>query len=348
MRKGLAWMVVIAGCGGAPATQSSTTSARQPAHVTYEMPTPMRLTLYAGRDAAAPTAAREGLVAAAQPSKQSTALKYALMIPNDVENAARQSAIAVVWGVFFASIQGGGGQKIVTTGTITQSATNQFTYAATPTDRLVVQPAQGKPAEFTGIDLQGSPKSPNDFLSNDHSITFTVKIDGLGELTLQQVSQGRASQARATGTYDDGTRRYKFDLASTGQTAFENSSQSGSEYDDDEQITGSATGDDLALEVAESWHYVDVTPMRETSHDHEATQAVRKIASKISIGGKTYTAGCQFSKEYADGKPNLDDTGFGASGEIDSDGKTIGQCKMRSHSFVIELAGGETIEVDRW
>jgi hypothetical protein len=279
----------------------------------------------------------EGTAAASSP------LKSAIQIPNDVVLGAQVSANAVVWGVYTASVQAGGGVQIVKTGTVTEQAPGQWVYSASPSDKLVLKPASGKPLEATEIDLYGNPQSPDAFFASDHRISYSAKVEGLGEMKVQRVVQNRATQGSATGT---------FDFKSAGSTYFDNDS-TGSEYRNEERVTGVAKGDDFELTVDESWTFRSIT----ASKSGTATEAIRKSANALKLGGDSYASACSFQKSFTKGKPSQLDTYWKAQGGMEKNGQTFGVCKMDSQAFgqsggqirfVLALATGEVIELEKW
>ncbi len=76
--------------------------------------------------------------------------------------------------VLIASEQAGTG-NLIGTGTLTETATNVFSYQATPNDKLIVKRLNGAELEFVFTDLRGDfSNEGRNYLSQDHSAIFQI------------------------------------------------------------------------------------------------------------------------------------------------------------------------------
>lgn len=193
-----------------------------------------------------------------------------------------------VRGVWQASEQAGENRFY---GTLTQTALGSevFTYAATPTDRLVVSLVGGAPIEFTFTTFSGYVDGGWDDFLYSHNVEFRSRITGSLDLTvvssISSVKDGSWSWARSyAGSIAYQGRMVQLDLTDSGQQTYE-TNMSSAIGETSQRTTGTASTAEIALTV-------DETFWSSLVHNSTAGTEVRNfyIGSKNSatLDGHTY------------------------------------------------------------
>jgi hypothetical protein len=246
-----------------------------------------------------------------------------------------------------------GAAKAVVAGTVTTPGQGQPPqYDKLPPDRLVWK-RPGQPAVVFFIDKMAGDlgNGGKNFLAGAHSLKYRVVVQG--ELDLEAISERTATGAftsrhetRLKGTVLHAGKQYKIDLVQAGKSYFE-SSFGGSEYRDDQTLTGTIAGADVQLGVDEAAHFTAVV--------HEGASVTfdwRKLNNKVAAGGKVYQwDNVLLRKNFKNGKVSGADRDWVCQGKVLRDGQAFasyGKEWIGAHMvYKIETPAG-AIEVGRW
>ncbi len=152
-----------------------------------------------------------------------------------------------------------GGQTLITTGTLTQTAVNSdnFTYSASPNDKLVVKFANGTTVSFlvTKMDGDFSSNSEN-FIQQPHEFQITMQIsDGTDiEIYSYQNNGQKLGSLKGAVVYENKTWQVDIDL----QGSYSFDVGSGSSYENEEQISGTLSSTDFSMTMNEYYHYQSI------------------------------------------------------------------------------------------
>src|SRR5437870_6918273 len=109
--------------------------------------------------------------------------------PDTVYQAGVASAQLGINSALLAS-QSQGGASLVTTGTVTFTASSA-SYDAAPADHLVVKLPDGKQVGYTFTRLQGDFSSDaENLLGRDHAVSFRAVQEGTGDMQFESLRQG--------------------------------------------------------------------------------------------------------------------------------------------------------------
>lgn len=245
----------------------------------------------------------------------------------DGEALARTAATAVS-----AASLAQGGTSVVTTGTLTQQGAT-WTYAAQPTDRLVIDNDGLPDAELWVHTVQGDFTSVDDFLDHSHDLDFDVVIADVVDARLHSVRSGGQIASTAVGSFVHEGVRYDLDVAIQGSDYFESDS-SGVYSTIDTRTTGTITRDGFALAIDETWAFELVS-----SGGAPVQSGVRNVASTLDLEGARYQwIGVVTQTVFDGGKPTDLDGFWRADGEVRKDGAPWGQYRLNPN--VIGDAGG--------
>ena len=101
----------------------------------------------------------------------------------DFQDIATNNGVQLVYAA--SNVSGLG--RVVYTGTLTQTQAS-YTYAASPSDRLVINFVGGLVNEYTFTNLQGAFSGPaSDFFSSDHAVAFRFVSAPNADFTVTRV-----------------------------------------------------------------------------------------------------------------------------------------------------------------
>lgn len=255
------------------------------------------------------------------PSATADAIIAAHAMPSrlgpDGEALARTAATAVS-----AASLAQGGTSVVTTGTLTQQGAT-WSYAAEPTDRLVVDNDGLPDAELWVHTVQGDFTSVDDFLDHSHDLDFDVVIPDVVDARLHSVRNGGQIASTTVGSFVHDSVRYDLDVMIQGSDTFESDS-SGVSSKIETRTTGTITRSGYALVIDESWAFELV------SIDGDSVQTgVRNVASTLDLDGSRYAwIGVVTQTVFDNGKPTDLDGFWRANGEVRRDGEAWGQYRL--------------------
>ncbi len=174
-----------------------------------------------------------------------------LSVPGYVYSTGEEAATLCAEAVFLAS-EINGGTQLITTGTLTQSSSNpnQFTYSATPNDKLRLSFTNGSTVDYTVTAFNGDFTSDAaNFLRSSHSLGFRMVITGVADFTVssQQTSTSRQASIRGSMTYEN--TPLTVDMTMQGSVYYE--AGTSPVYDVDEMLQGSITASNLSISIDE-------------------------------------------------------------------------------------------------
>jgi len=249
-----------------------------------------------------------------------TRIVEAYNIPRFTRENAESSVALCVHAVFTASIETGG-SRLVTTGTLTQTAPNsdRLVYAATPTDRLRIRLADGSVTEFVVSDFDGDfSGDADDFLRRDHRLDFTVHRDGIasGRVTSNRIN--RRAERTVRGTMISQGISYDIDLAINESTFFD--IVVSAEFKSETKMTGVVSAPGLSIAVDETDFYHSFTS------DDVSEDLQRRINTSWTSGSERYAfVDGRISKALRNDIPVEVDDFWNASGTITLDGTAAGR-----------------------
>lgn len=286
-------------------------------------------------------------------SAEQRAIQRAHATPDAIYQTGVASAQLGINSALVAS-QSQGGLSLVTTGTVTFTATSA-SYAAAPADRLVVKLPDGKQVDFTFDRLSGdfSGDAAN-LLGRDHAVSFRAVQDGTGDMQFESLRQGGQYQVTARGVMIYEGTSYDIDLTSAGVRRFENDS-SGGTSNEDSQTRGSVRAAGFDLTIDETWSYQSIwTTGSGRGHDSASTRIVN---SRLQLGTDVYQwNGARTQKSFRDGKPSQLDSYWKADGLVTRNGAPYGQYRMSAQNigssggfiyFLLSLPSGD-IQLEKW
>jgi hypothetical protein len=271
-------------------------------------------------------------------------------LPNYAALLGEQSGEIGANAVFLASELGGGGVRLVTTGTLTQLGQN-WSYGASPNDRLVVQFAIGTNASFYVTRMLGDFSfDATTFLHQNHNFDYRVVVPSVSDLTFtSQISAGTPSlRATVLGTLVWSNLTYSINLSLVGDYRFEIDS-TGSSLLDDHTTTGTVNAPGYSLTISERRRFELVSTSSGTATTEETWNN-----NTLILGADTYKwVNARKQKSFKDGNPSSVDTYWQASGGVLKNGAPFGLYKFGTSSvfgfvrFSLVLPN-EVIELESW
>lgn len=235
----------------------------------------------------------------------------------------------------------------VLTGTLTQGSNSQFTYAASPSDRLRIVFSNGSILEYTFTALQGDFSQSNGtrFLRKDHLVVYQLITSGTAPSagTNLEVSLERTNgiyQNSVKGTLVDAGVSYQVDTQTQGQVLSDFGSGS-VRFESEEQTTGSIISTGFSATIDETFTYKLVLVSR-------AAEDVRHtINNTWSIGNDSFAlANATIFRTFSDGRPVEFDS-WRATGTLTQNGQAIGGLSQEqatgSVDTVLTVDGEKTI-----
>ncbi len=271
-------------------------------------------------------------------------------VPRDVGTVGLQSSDTGAKAAFLARQLGTGGAQLVTTGTLTEQGQN-WNYAASPNDRLVVKFQSGTNVTFYITRMEGNfSGDAANFLQQPHNFDFRVVIPGVTDLTFTSEIPPATCNFRATarGALVWGNATYTVNLTLSGQYCFE----SGFGYYsllNDYTSTGTVTVPGYALTVDQRRRFELIATGGDTASSEQDWNN-----NTLTIGADTYKwVNARKQKSFKNGKPSSLDTYWQASGGVLKNGEPYGTYQMKPDSvlgyvkFLLVLPN-EVIELESW
>ncbi|MCB0061143.1 MAG: hypothetical protein KDE19_03475 [Caldilineaceae bacterium] len=331
--------------GGQPAATPTPTSSATPVPTaTDASPTP------------SPTA-----TIIAQPTDVGIAATMGVTVSQRLQSDAGTLRYGAVSAVFYASQTANTGGT-VTTGTLTVVGPNQFTYAATPTDRLHLILADGRTMDLYVTTLTGTNgSSPDAYLNNTHHFAARIVTGAPGDAPDPNVTLPPNADIDLVSTLANGitglTVNGTLDFAGTPHTA--NLTADGSVFFDSSggsihtistyTVTGTIDGDALGLTVAERYRNERIADSRVS-----VSTADTRINNTWSYAGQRYALqNGLIRRSFQDGYVNESeiDSYWHASGTLLQNNQAIGGLGLSLNALYMEVvltANGETLLLQRF
>ncbi len=270
------------------------------------------------------------------------------VLPEFSVRATTTAAGVLVNALFVASAQGGGGQRLVTTGTVAQQG-EMWTWSAEPADALVVRIAE-ETLRFTVATAEAADlSSPEAVLAGDHRLVFAV-TGAQGSLDVSSVKQGQARDLRIDGTLTREGVDYTLDGLRYQGTERAESDSSGAEYFNAYTLSGEIRWAEARLTLAEQWRFEIVVA------DRGSAQSAERVNDNVlERGGDRYEwLQATTRKAFRDGKPS-DESYWTAMGEVRRNGEAYGQYRLAVQRFTpmnglirfLLVLPDQTIELER-
>ncbi len=152
-----------------------------------------------------------------------------------------------------------GGQTLITTGTLTQTAVNSdnFTYSASPNDKLVVKFSNGTTVDFLISKMDGDFNSNSEnFLQQPHEFQITMQISDGTDIEIYSYQNNGQKLGTLKGSVVYKNKTWQVDIDLQGTYSFDVGS--GSSYENEEQISGTLSSTDFSMTMNEYYHYQSI------------------------------------------------------------------------------------------
>lgn len=267
----------------------------------------------------------------------SAAVKQGYAVPRSAYASAQESTLFCLGGVYFASVLGSGGQSLLTTGTLTQTTqgTLNFSYTANPNDRLRLVFANGQQTECVIQNMNGvyqgedAEQFMDNFFSNAHTLSYTMKSEGLVDLTLSSEGSGGSADRTVAGTLVVDGETYTLDLAQ--QYSVVSSSDFGSATrESNETLTGTITAPGFSASISDSYAYKMVYV------DNVAEQSDHHFVTAWTVGGTEYRLeNGRIRKAFNNNVPVETDSYWIVQGTLYRNGTAISQVQAQQEASAI-------------
>lgn len=236
--------------------------------------------------------------------------------------------------VYIASQQGGGGQTVVVTGTLTQSQTNPsvFTWSSSPTDRLRIVYAGGASTEYTIRAINGNfTLPPNQFLDADHYLDFRFVNPNVVDINVTRRRTGNSTQVTETGTFTMEGLQYTVNASQSG-TANAGVDSGWAYSDRSETMTGTLTTSRFNQTLQEAlWSRLQIY------NGVMVQNMIRTIQDQWTVDGVTYSMpGAEIRKSFKDGRAD-EWTYWKADGTVLRNGQPVGQLGWTKDSISVKV-----------
>ncbi len=272
-------------------------------------------------------------------------LAVAFGLPRLIATNAYVSRGLIVEAVFEATRLGGGGGRVVNTGTLEVTATGTQ-YRRSPTDRLVLTFGDQK-YEFVVKEAQGdiSARTAAAWLVSPHRLEYTVRVPGQTEADISVRFDGRHFDVGVKGWTTLDQERYTMNLTASGQSAAAwdvHGQQMRTEYN----LTGKIQGQqiDIAIDVDERHvsNMASATNLRLLySMRGSASRFSATLNNRVRVSENEYKFdGVRIQTDVTDrgGQSRMRLTDI--SGEVLRNGRGFGQCTLKGGRAVLETEEG--------
>lgn len=282
----------------------------------------------------------------------------------DTVQSLLEDESGVVDFVFFASSLNG--NKLTTTGTLTQSAPNSgdFTYSPQPTDRLILQFSPSPRVEIVISAFDGDLGSVRDFARFHTDLRFRIDVPDRFDITVASRS-GTPGLSRSSGAAADPQTNIAYertvtgDVVLNGQTHQVNLQLQGAlffevdgsfaNFERSDAVTGTMTGPVSSETINESsFSHIIVS-------DRVVENYTRELDNSATVGGVTLRLQTRVKRAFVEGE--VADTDFWeAVGALSRNGTQVGTVRFSTPPIdgtpaglqprpVVDLGGGNTIQL---
>lgn len=281
----------------------------------------------------------------AAPAATTRGLGIALVGPRLVSTGVMESRSMVTEAVYFATQQTGSAAlgQVTSTGTVQVS---QFgaAYQPQPSDRLVVAIGDTR-HEFHGVQAQGdsSQQFATNWLAAPHRLAYTHRLDGAGEVRIEETFDGRGFVASVTGWSTIAGQRCQFELTARGGTQGGPDWQ-GADRTTQYELTGSLRGEDLVVDVHETHGTRSVAALGLSllpSQRGTASRTLSRIDSTAKLAGAEYHFVSVQAESGSKEKGGQSTGGVVAlTGTVTRNGQPFGDCNLQGGLPVLVTKDG--------
>ena len=219
------------------------------------------------------------------PQSESELLTELFTYSDDVTSIANDLVSMSVDVVWLASQTAG---KEVTTGTLTQVSANEWTYAETPTDKLVSTFMNGLSIEYVFTKFNGYKSGGADDFKNSHDIDFTIYVPNFSNVRIQSTATPNAQTTNymhiITGTMIYSGVTHTLDITHTFDKYYDIGSYiSIGQFND--YVIGTATTPTKSFILADQY-YTEIT--HNSDEGRFARAKNRWTNSSVTVGNTTY------------------------------------------------------------
>lgn len=255
-------------------------------------------------------------------------LKQAVLTPAAVALLPHSSANVCLQAVYFASVKGGRGQRIVTTGTIKEidAVKKEYSYSEEPSDRLRVEFANGGAIEFVVEALEGDLSGDLfNFHSRPHDFRFQASTPDVGSIryAFQRTKTGAYTSAytitmKGKGRIQEQTGSVDIKITGSG---YSEGDGSGVESRDEYLVEGRIRLPGLDMQVKER-HNVQSVYARGTNG---ASTSTRVMDDTWTLDGVEYRMTGSIHRSFQRGNIPIDvESVWRADGQLLRNGKKYG------------------------
>jgi hypothetical protein len=235
-----------------------------------------------------------------------------------------------IQGVYLA-ISATGGTTVVANGTLTQ-ASNGWSYAAAPADKLVLVFLNGVTNTYTFTALQGNFNAPvADFSSSNHTMTFRFQNSTQADFTVTRNRSGGSVGGSLQGFFTADGTVFTANVSNTG-TITQAVDQGYAETTHSEGVSGTVSGGTLNVNMAETryWHYL--------YYNSVATQNfIRTINDSWTDGTLSYAmSNAEVRKALVNGAPG-DFSYWVSQGALTRNGTQVGALGLTQGAVTIDI-----------
>lgn len=269
------------------------------------------------------------------------AVKRAIGMPATVLALGGVATERGVEAVYLASQANG--NMMTYTGTLQQQANGQWSWAQTPTDRLVLRFNDGATNDYVWTTFQGDVTgSVQDFLDRAHSVAFGFTTSTGAQLQVQDVDSGSATQGSVVGTLVDGDLSWSIDVSRQGTRQSEVDSN-WAKTERNETFGGSIKS--AAADITADERLWTLTPYASGLLVQNLIRTVNDTGSDAD--GAWGVQDFKVKKAFNNRVPTEVDTYWAAQGSVLRAGAVVGQVRLNrtavSIDVVLDMDGTTTV-----
>lgn len=269
-----------------------------------------------------------------------------LSVPSVVRQTGEVAVSVGTEAVFAASIISTQGQQIVATGTLTQGTNGNFTYVASPSDRLRISWSNGASTDFFITQLQGDfSRDATHYVNSDHALSIRMTEGDSVDVTVQSSRLNGQWSASLEGFITLNDVKYTADLSQSG-TYSSSVDSSYIEYVSSDAMRGTISSTEgFSADVDESNQF------KFAMFDNGVTNETRTVNNRWTADGHDYAiSNAMVRFETLNGWANPSDY-WVVQGTVLRDGEAYGQLELEVTEAWIAIflvVGSERLEVERF
>jgi PKD repeat protein len=243
--------------------------------------------------------------------------------------------------VYFATQQTGN-TALKFAGTITQSANGNFSYSATPTDRLQILFNDGLRLEYFISNLQGDFSQPDGerFIRKAHTFSYRLVTSEGTDVTVSLNRANGIFSNTVTGQLVDADITYEVNTTTAGQV-ISDINPPGVNFESSERVTGTISSQGFSVTLDETFRY-HLVIFDDAIEDIEKT-----INNRWTIGSEQFAlADARIFRTFKNGLPAELDS-WNLAGQLTRNGQVIGGLEFKqtatSIDTVLNVEGESTV-----